>query len=129
MPVDAVGVMAPGRTIARPSGEDIPLEIRLDINPAAAPAVISSMTDMAAVATSSVQAMSSSHKIEHLVPYEAPLALAEFLRVLDAQGYSLITCPPGFDTKCLFWPLLCVRDQSNQQLTVRASDCVVAICK
>jgi hypothetical protein len=41
-------------------------QIRLDINPAAAPDLIGSMTDMAAVATASVQAMSSSHNIEHL---------------------------------------------------------------
>jgi hypothetical protein len=41
-------------------------QIRLDINPAAAPAVISSMTDMAAVATASVQAVFYSHNIEHL---------------------------------------------------------------
>jgi hypothetical protein len=68
-------------------------EIRLDINPAAAPDVIGSMTDMAAVTTASVQAVFSSHNIEHLYPHEVPLALAEFLRVLDAQGYALITCP------------------------------------
>ena len=46
-------------------------QIRLDINPAAAPAVIGSMTDMAAVATASVQAVSSSHKIEHLASKSA----------------------------------------------------------
>ncbi len=55
--------------------------------------LISYMTDMAAVATAAVQAMSSAYNIEHLVPHEVSLALAEFLRVLDAQGYALITCP------------------------------------
>jgi predicted SAM-dependent methyltransferase len=68
-------------------------QTRQDINPAAAPAISGSMTDMAAVATASVQAVFSSHNIAPLVPYEAPLALAEFLRALDAQGYALITCP------------------------------------
>ena len=41
-------------------------QIRLDINPAAAPDLIGSMTDMAAVANASVQAVFSSHNIEHL---------------------------------------------------------------
>ncbi len=41
-------------------------EIRLDINPAAAPDLIGSTTDMAVLATASVQVVSSSHKIEHL---------------------------------------------------------------
>lgn len=67
-------------------------EIRLDIDPAASPDVIGSTTDMAAVATSSVQAVFPSHNIEHLVLHKVPLALAECLRVLDAQGDALITC-------------------------------------
>ena len=41
-------------------------QTRQDINPAAAPDVIDSMTDMAAVATASVRAVFSSHNIEHL---------------------------------------------------------------
>jgi hypothetical protein len=40
--------------------------IRLDINPTVAPDVIGIMTDMAVVATASVQAVFSSHNIEHL---------------------------------------------------------------
>jgi hypothetical protein len=46
-------------------------QIRPDSSPAAAPGLIGSMTDMAAVATASVQAMSSSHKIEHLASKSA----------------------------------------------------------
>jgi hypothetical protein len=68
-------------------------EIRLDINPAVEPDVIGTMTDMSPVASGSVQAVFSSHNVEHLFPHEVPLALAEFRRVLDDDGFVLITCP------------------------------------
>lgn len=68
-------------------------EIRLDIDPGAKPDVTGTMTDMSAVAAGSVQAVFSSHNIEHLYPHEVPVALAEFLRVLDDDGIAVITCP------------------------------------
>lgn len=68
-------------------------ELRLDIDPTVAPDVVGTMTDMSAVATGSVDAVVSSHNIEHLYPHEVPLALAEFLRVLKPDGRVLITCP------------------------------------
>ncbi len=68
-------------------------EIRLDIDLSVSPDVIGSMTDMSAVASESVDAIYSSHNIEHLYPHEAPLALAEFLRVLKPDGFFVVTCP------------------------------------
>ena len=68
-------------------------EVRLDIDPAVEPDVLGTMTDMSAVATGSVDAIVSSHNIEHLYPHEVPQALAEFLRVLKDDGLVLITCP------------------------------------
>lgn len=68
-------------------------EIRLDINPSVSPDVIGTMTDMDLVATGTVNAVFSSHNIEHLYPHEVPLALAEFLRVLSDDGFAVITCP------------------------------------
>jgi SAM-dependent methyltransferase len=68
-------------------------EIRLDIDPAVEPDVIGTMTDMSRVETGSVDAIFSSHNIEHLYPHEVPLALAEFLRVLRHDGFAVITCP------------------------------------
>lgn len=68
-------------------------EIRLDIDPAVQPDVIGTMTDMAAVASESVDAIFSSHNIEHLYPHEVPLALKEFLRVLKPDGFFVVTCP------------------------------------
>lgn len=68
-------------------------EIRLDIDPQAEPDVVGTMVDMGAVDNGSVDAVFSSHNIEHLYPHEVPLALAEFKRVLKPGGLALITCP------------------------------------
>ena len=68
-------------------------EIRLDIDQSVQPDIVGTMTDMSAVADGSVDAIFSSHNIEHLYPHEVPLALAEFFRVLRPDGFAVITCP------------------------------------
>lgn len=68
-------------------------EIRLDIDPDVAPDVIASITDMALVPGESVDAVWSSHNLEHLFAHEVPLALAEFRRVLKPDGFALMTMP------------------------------------
>ena len=69
-------------------------EVRLVIDPAVKPDIVGSMTEMgASVGDQSVDAIWSSHNIEHLGAHEVPLALAEFRRVLRDDGFALITCP------------------------------------
>lgn len=68
-------------------------EIRLDIDASVQPDVVGTMTDMSAVSSRSVDAVFSSHNIEHLYPHEVPVALAEFVRVLKDDGIAVITCP------------------------------------
>lgn len=68
-------------------------EIRFDIDPSVNPDVIGTMTDMSAVPTASVDAIFSSHNIEHLYPHEVNVALAEFRRVLKPDGFFVVTCP------------------------------------
>lgn len=68
-------------------------ELRLDINKDVSPDIVGTMTDMSALADASVDALFSSHNIEHLYPHEVPLALAEFKRVLKPNGFVVITCP------------------------------------
>jgi hypothetical protein len=68
-------------------------EIRFDIDESVQPDLVGTMTDMSSVATESVDALFSSHNIEHLYPHEVPVALAEFSRVLNADGFVVITCP------------------------------------
>jgi predicted O-linked N-acetylglucosamine transferase (SPINDLY family)/ubiquinone/menaquinone biosynthesis C-methylase UbiE len=68
-------------------------EIRLDIDPNVAPDVVASMLDMSPVETASVDAVYSSHNIEHLHPHEVEGALREFKRVLKPEGMLVVTCP------------------------------------
>ena len=68
-------------------------ELRLDIDPDVQPDVVASLTDMRAVADASVDAVWSSHNLEHLFAHEVPTALAEFRRVLKPQGFLLVTLP------------------------------------
>lgn len=68
-------------------------EVRLDIDASVSPDLIGTITSMDAVATASMDAVFSSHNIEHLYPDEVPLALAEFRRILRPSGFCLITCP------------------------------------
>ena len=68
-------------------------EVRLDIDESVSPDIIGSMTDMAQVENGSVDAIFSSHNIEHLYPHDVPVALKEFMRVLKDDGFCVITCP------------------------------------
>lgn len=68
-------------------------EIRLDVEASVQPDIIGTMTDMKDVATGSVNAIFSSHNLEHLVPHELPVAMSEFLRVLEDDGYLVVTLP------------------------------------
>jgi len=68
-------------------------ELRLDIDPSVKPDIVGTMLDMSAVPSASVDAVFSSHNIEHLYPHEVPQALAEFKRVLKPDGFVVITCP------------------------------------
>ena len=68
-------------------------ELRFDINESNEPDYVGTMTDMSAVETSSMDALYSSHNIEHVYVHEVPKALAEFKRVLRPDGFVIITCP------------------------------------
>lgn len=68
-------------------------EIRLDIDERVKPDIVGTLTDMSKVASERVDAIYSSHNIEHLFPHEVPLALNEFYRVLKPHGFVVMTCP------------------------------------
>jgi predicted SAM-dependent methyltransferase len=68
-------------------------EIRLDIDPRVKPDLVGSITQMDAVETASMDAVFSSHNLEHLHAHEVPMAMAEFARVLKPEGYMVIACP------------------------------------
>lgn len=68
-------------------------EVRFDIEPAVDPDIIGTILDMDAVASESVDAVWSSHNLEHVYSHEAPLALREFLRVLRPGGTAYVQVP------------------------------------
>ena len=86
------GAFAPGK-LHPAFGVEEWSELRLDIDGAVAPDIVASITDMAEVTDGSVDAVFSSHNLEHLYPHEVPLALAEFRRVLKPAGFALVTMP------------------------------------
>ena len=57
------------------------IELCLDIDEQVSPDIVGTMTNMSAVADTSVDAIFSSHNIEHLYPHEVPLALKDFPKV------------------------------------------------
>jgi predicted SAM-dependent methyltransferase len=69
-------------------------EVRIDLDPTVGPDVVGSMIDMRAhFGAQNFDAIWSSHSLEHLHSHEIPAALAEFCRILKADGFALITCP------------------------------------
>jgi len=68
-------------------------EIRVDADAAVQPDVVASMTDLGPIPSSSVDAIYSSHSLEHLYAHEVHVALTEFQRALRAGGFLLLTCP------------------------------------
>ena len=68
-------------------------EIRFDIDKNVNPDIVGTLTDMSLVETGSVDAIYSSHNIDHIFPHEVPIAIKEFYRVLKDDGIVVITCP------------------------------------
>jgi SAM-dependent methyltransferase len=68
-------------------------EIRFDIDKSVNPDIVGTLTDMSLVETGSVDAVYSSHNIEHIYPHEVRIALKEFYRVLKDDGIVVIRCP------------------------------------
>ena len=68
-------------------------ELRFDIDPNVTPDIVGTMTDMSALENAYVDAIYSSHNIEHLYAHEVAEALSEFKRVLNEDGFLILTCP------------------------------------
>ncbi|WP_418643853.1 class I SAM-dependent methyltransferase [Stutzerimonas kunmingensis] len=68
-------------------------EVKLDVDPKVKPDIVASLTDMSVVASASVDAVWSSHNIEHLEGFQVAGALGEIRRVLKPGGFALITLP------------------------------------
>lgn len=100
------GQFAPGKVVLNvgcgphPSGELRHVfpppewrELRLDINPAVAPDIVASMTDLHMFADGSVDGVFSSDNIEHLDAHLVAPTFAEFARVLAVPGLFMVIVP------------------------------------
>jgi SAM-dependent methyltransferase len=67
-------------------------EVRLDIDPAVNPDVVGSITDIPLM-DKTVEAIYSSHNLEHVADHELPVVLSEFYRVLKPGGKVIIEVP------------------------------------
>jgi SAM-dependent methyltransferase len=68
-------------------------EVRLDIDPQVKPDIVASIVDLSQVPSESVDAIWSSHNLEHVSSHEVPLVLGGFLRLLRPGGEAFITLP------------------------------------
>ena len=68
-------------------------EIRFDIDKSVEPDIEGTMLDMSQVESESVDAVFSSHNIEHVYPHEVSIVLSEFFRVLKKDGIVVMYCP------------------------------------
>jgi len=68
-------------------------EIRLDIDPAVAPDILASMTDMSQIGTGTMDAVYAAHCLAQLAAHDVTPALREMRRVLKPHASALITTP------------------------------------
>ena len=68
-------------------------EVRFDIDEKVKPDIVGTLTDMTSVESESVDAVFSSHNLEHVYAHEVITALREFYRVLKEDGFVVVTCP------------------------------------
>jgi SAM-dependent methyltransferase len=68
-------------------------ELRLDIDEDVRPDIVGTIVDLSNVPSASVDALWSSHNIEHIHAHEVPSALSGFFRVLRPGGVAVIATP------------------------------------
>jgi hypothetical protein len=68
-------------------------EVRVDADPAAAPDILASLTDLSAIETGSVDAVWAAHCLEHLYLHQIGSAVGEAYRVLNDGGFLGLIVP------------------------------------
>lgn len=71
--------------------------MRLDIDGTYGPDIVANMTDMGEIGQ--FNSLLCQHALEHLHPYEVPVALNEFKRVLKEGGTAIVFVPDLEDVK------------------------------
>lgn len=68
-------------------------QLRVDVDPSVQPDILADLTDLSPIPSSSADAVWAAHCIEHLYEHQVALALAEFRRVLRADGFLCVIVP------------------------------------
>ena len=68
-------------------------EIRYDIDDKVQPDIVGELQDLSIIEDGSIDALYSSHNIEHVWAFEVPPVLKEFRRVLKPDGFAMVLCP------------------------------------
>ena len=68
-------------------------ELRVDVDPAAAPDILADITDLSAIASGSVDAVWCAHCVEHLYLYQVGAAITEAHRILSDDGFLCLIVP------------------------------------
>jgi SAM-dependent methyltransferase len=68
-------------------------ELRVDIDPGAAPDILADITDLSAIESGAADAVWSSHCLEHLYLYQVGTAIAEAYRILGEDGFFCMIVP------------------------------------
>ena len=68
-------------------------ELRVDIDEAADPDLVADITDLSPIPADSVDAVFASHCMEHLYRHDVPVALREFRRIAQEDGFICLYVP------------------------------------
>jgi SAM-dependent methyltransferase len=68
-------------------------ELRVDVDPRVAPDILADITDLSPIETGSVDAIWSSHSLEHVYLYQVGAAVAEAYRILADDGFLCVIVP------------------------------------
>lgn len=68
-------------------------ELRVDVDPRVAPDILADLTDLSAIESKSVDAVWSSHCLEHLYLHQVGTAVAEAFRILADGGFWCVIVP------------------------------------
>ncbi len=68
-------------------------QVRVDSDASVSPDVLADLTDLSPLPDASADAIWAAHCVEHLYEHQVPMALAEFRRVLRADGFACVIVP------------------------------------
>lgn len=87
------GAQKKGRIHEHYANEQEWFELRLDVNASVNPHILGDLSDLSMLPDGAVDALLSSHNLEHLFAHQVPATLKGFFRVLKWNGLLTLFCP------------------------------------